>query len=172
MDINTRVNCYDELYDRAVGAVTPHNDSTRLMEENQRMREELARIRGGTGSAAAADQNRAISRREYYPASNMNREVSRRAASPAPDRAEEFGLDQSNSSAGKEADDYGNNKPRIVKGDNGKEELIGRIESLQKGPNGWIITLEHGQVWRQMISKHYDLREGQKVRIARAGAVK
>ena len=47
----------------------------------------------------------------------------------------------------------------------GDQEFIDRIKSLANGPSGWIITLDKGQVWRQMIGKRYDLRNGQEVRI-------
>jgi hypothetical protein len=32
-------------------------------------------------------------------------------------------------------------------------------------PNAWQITLENGQVWRQTVSKRYELRAGAQVRI-------
>lgn len=163
-DERARVNCYDELYDRAVRAVTPRNDNNSLLDENRRMREELARIRENKGSAAASDQYGSYSRRETYPASNTPREYSRSTPYPESDRAEEFGLNESSPASGR-AGQFGKNEPQVVVNDKGKEELIGRVTSLDKGPNGWIITLEHGQVWRQMISKRFQLREGQEVRI-------
>lgn len=164
MDDKARVSCYDELYDRAVRAVTPRNDNARMMDENRRMREELARIRERTGATTATDRSATYSRREYYPASNSPREYSRTTHPPESDRTEQFGLNESYPPSGR-ADNFGRDEPRVVKGNNGKEELIGRIASLQKGQNGWIITLEHGQVWRQMLSKRFQLREGQEVRI-------
>ncbi len=32
-------------------------------------------------------------------------------------------------------------------------------------PNAWQITLENGQVWRQTVSKHYELRVGTEIKI-------
>ena len=164
MDEKTRVTCYDELYDRAVRAVTPSNDNAKLLDENMRMREELARIRGRTGPANTAGQYGSYSRRESYPASNTTREYSRRSPPQESNRAEEFGLNESNPASGR-TENQGKNEPYVVENDKGEEELIGRVTSLDKGPNGWIITLEQGQVWRQMISKRFQLREGQQVRI-------
>jgi hypothetical protein len=50
---------------------------------------------------------------------------------------------------------------RIVDG-----ELIDTIASLQQtGPSLWLVTLEGGQKWQQMISKRYTLQVGDEVRI-------
>ena len=164
MDDNARVNCYDELYDRAVGTVSPGNDNTRLLDENRKMREELARIRQQNGETSTSSQSGSYYPKYSYPADNRNREYGRSSSrQESSNRAEEFGLNESTSAGGSE--DFGNNEPYVVKNDNGKDELIGRIASLRKGVNGWIITLEHGQVWRQMISKHINLHKGQQVRI-------
>lgn len=62
-------------------------------------------------------------------------------------------------------DDFGKRDNRIVNRDDGKRELFDRIVSLKKSANGWLVTLESGQVWRQMNNKRYALREGQEVRI-------
>lgn len=148
-DVQERATCYDELYDRAVRAVTPQSHGSRLKEENRRMREELARIRGQTGSAPSRDQTGPYGNNASSPAGARTPVYSSNAPSSRETRAEDFGKDE----------------PYVVKGENGKEELIGRIASLQKCPTGWVVTLEKGQVWRQMLSKHYLLREGQQVRI-------
>jgi hypothetical protein len=47
----------------------------------------------------------------------------------------------------------------------GNREVVGRVAKLESGPRGWIVTLQEGQVWRQMIAKRFPLREGQEVRI-------
>jgi hypothetical protein len=50
---------------------------------------------------------------------------------------------------------------RVVDG-----ELIDTIASLQQaGPSLWLVTLEGGQQWKQMISKRYTLEVGDEVRI-------
>lgn len=50
---------------------------------------------------------------------------------------------------------------RIVDG-----ELIDTVASLQQtGPSLWLVTLEGGQKWQQMISKRYTLQVGDEVRI-------
>lgn len=142
-DNNARLSCYDELYDRAVRAVTPHNDAAQLTEENRRMREELARIRERTGSTTTADQATVPRRREPYP------ETVRRAPYPAAGKTE--GLNR--------------NKPQVVVNEDGTEVLYDRIAALKKLPNGWIVTLESGQVWKQNQGRTYRLRVGQNVKL-------
>ena len=136
-DERDRLACYDDLYDRALRAANPQAAADRLMEENRRMREELARIRSRTGSAPVRSDS----------------------------RADDFGRNEPYRVKRNEADDFGREEPYVVKGDDGEAELIGRIASLQKTNTGWIVILEQGQVWRQMVSKRYDLHEGQEVRI-------
>ena len=111
------------------------------------MREELARIRGG--ALPETDQSGTYRRGENYPATGRVEGYGRREP-PA-------------SSAGLER--YGRPEPRVVTDEDGDEILYDRIEALQKIPAGWLITLESGQVWRQMNSKRYRLREGQEVKI-------
>jgi hypothetical protein len=46
------------------------------------------------------------------------------------------------------------------------DDIVSRVNALREVvPNAWQITLENGQVWRQTVSKHYELRQGQQVRI-------
>lgn len=54
---------------------------------------------------------------------------------------------------------------RVVEGDRGTEliDTIARLEQI--GPSLWLITLESGQKWQQMISKRYTLQAGDEVRI-------
>ena len=143
-DINARVSCYDDLYDRALRAAAPRNDPSTLMEENRRMREELARIRGQAGSATAASPGGDSGIRNPYPATGRNEPY------PATGAVEEFGKKE----------------PRVVKNEDGEEILYDRIAALRKIPDGWVITLESGQVWRQTVSRRYALREGQEVKIS------
>lgn len=50
--------------------------------------------------------------------------------------------------------------------DQDREELFGVIASLRETvPNSYVITLENGQVWRQVRPSFYPLRPGQIVRI-------
>ncbi|MEO8466934.1 MAG: hypothetical protein ABI640_16475 [Gammaproteobacteria bacterium] len=45
-------------------------------------------------------------------------------------------------------------------------EIVSRVKDVREVlPNAWHITLENGQVWRQTVSKHYELRAGAQVRI-------
>jgi len=137
-DDRDRLACYDELYDQAVRAANPQADSARLMEENRRMREELARIRGQSGGVAPVTTRSGV---------------------------DDYGRSEPYITKRDKADDFGTKKPYVVEGEDGKEELIGRIASLQKTNTGWIVILEEGQGWKQMVSKRYALREGQEVRI-------
>lgn len=142
-EVQERAACYDELYDRAVQAATPQDNSARLRDENRRMREELARIQG----------------REGRPAPGAS--VTYGGNTPvAPG-----GYGRETTASRDEADAFGKTAPYVVRGKGGKDELVGRIAMLQKGQTGWIVTLDKGQVWRQMISKNYLLHEGQQVRI-------
>jgi hypothetical protein len=46
------------------------------------------------------------------------------------------------------------------------DEIVSRVQSLRETvPNAYLITLENGQVWRQMRPQSYPLRPGQDVRI-------
>jgi len=151
-EAQARLDCYDDLYDRAVRALTPRNDPDRLMDENRRMREELARIRQQTGPGPASEEVQGYSRNTP-------------TYSAAQDRAAEFGRPRP-APAVSRAEDFGKKAPDVVKDENGKDVLSDRIAALQKGQNGWVVTLDSGQVWRQMYSKSYNLREGQQVKIA------
>lgn len=45
-------------------------------------------------------------------------------------------------------------------------DIFGTVAALQERvPNAYLITLENGQVWRQMTSERYLLRVGDRVRI-------
>lgn len=58
------------------------------------------------------------------------------------------------------------NQPRVVSTGEGKEEFYDQISGLNKiKPNIWDITLNSGQVWRQVYPKRFDLRESDTVRI-------
>ena len=63
----------------------------------------------------------------------------------------------------------GGYQSNVIDNDDGGTEIVGRIADLKSVPSGWIVTLELGQVWRQMISKRYDLHKGQVVRIYPTG---
>lgn len=60
---------------------------------------------------------------------------------------------------------YGKPGPRIEEEDD-EEILYDRIAGLKKIPEGWVVTLESGQVWRQKENKRYQLSVGQEVKIA------
>lgn len=56
--------------------------------------------------------------------------------------------------------------PRLVKDSEGGTELIDYISALQqREPDRWLITLASGQVWYQLNSKRYRLREGMEIKI-------
>ena len=46
------------------------------------------------------------------------------------------------------------------------ETVYGKIASLREIYDGWLVTLESGQVWKQMYNKNYMLEVGQKVKIS------
>lgn len=108
---------------------------------------------GPRAEPAARDDESSIFSRLF----NRDRNDARPAAAPAATTA-----------ADTEAtvDDFGRQQARIVKADDGKAELFDRIAALdQLGPNLWVITLEGGQRWQQMLSKRYTLQVGDAVRI-------
>jgi len=58
------------------------------------------------------------------------------------------------------------NTARVLETDDGEKELVDLVARLdEKVPNQWEITLESGQVWYQINSKRFRLREGMQVRI-------
>lgn len=146
-----RLACYDRLYDRAVGAATPGNNDSRLRDENRRMREELARIRRQTGTYQGADQPPEYRRRTPQPApvAALPRTYERRE----------------NPQANDELGNFGKPKAQIVTNSDGKQVMFDRIAKLQKISTGWAVTLDSGQIWRQMYNKRYNLRVGQEVKI-------
>ena len=60
----------------------------------------------------------------------------------------------------------GTSAQRSATNKNGDKVFYDRIKALRKVPDGWIIDLESGQVWRQMVNKRYELREGQEVKLS------
>lgn len=57
-------------------------------------------------------------------------------------------------------------KARLVKGSEGKDELIDTVAALEQiGPQLLQVTLQNGQQWQQMQNKVYRLRVGDEVRI-------
>jgi len=55
---------------------------------------------------------------------------------------------------------------KILSNDDGDQELVDTISDLnERLPGQWQITLASGQVWHQINSKNYRLREGMEVRI-------
>jgi len=55
---------------------------------------------------------------------------------------------------------------RILETADGGQELLDTVTSLrQRIPNQWEITLASGQIWHQVNSKRFRLREGMEVRI-------
>jgi len=71
--------------------------------------------------------------------------------------ADDFGL--------RPAEDRGDRRARRRR-DREREELFGVVASLRETvPNSYVITLENGQVWRQVRPSFYPLRPGQTVRI-------
>lgn len=73
---------------------------------------------------------------------------------------------QEGSSGMSDGDSFGRSQQRVTTDRDGDRIMYDRIAGLQKSPEGWIVTLSSGQVWRQMYSKRYNLREGQQVKIA------
>lgn len=55
---------------------------------------------------------------------------------------------------------------RILDGADGNSELLDTVAALeQRLPNSWLVTLQSGQTWTQMIGKKYPLKVGDEVRI-------
>lgn len=61
---------------------------------------------------------------------------------------------------------FGKPQQRIVTNKNGEDVFYDRIESLQKGPDGWLITLASGQVWKELYNRSYNLEKGMQVKIS------
>jgi hypothetical protein len=131
-----RVACYDALADQALGRIPPtaaaaptpsqptESDTSstvnrKLLEENWRMREQLARLRKDQ------EANQEDEGTSWFDRSSNGR-------------------DEDNNAGG---------------------EFYARIAALGRAQDGWIVTLENGQVWRQMETRRYNLRTGQEVRI-------
>ena len=58
-------------------------------------------------------------------------------------------------------------RARLEGDGDGRVELVDRIAGLEmSGHKQWRITLASGQVWAQMLSKTFNLTEGDEVRIA------
>lgn len=83
-------------------------------------------------------------------------------------------LRQENATSGKPSDaermqQFGKPKPnpgrRIARNKNGEDVLYDRIQSLQHGPDGWLITLSSGQVWKELYNSPYNLEQGMEVKI-------
>lgn len=127
---------------------------------------------GEAGSAAGDASGRAAPASPPSPASpSAARAESSRAApsrgeaaSRAAARAAVPEIDASESPS---VDDFGLRAPREEADDaKQQEELYGTIAALRETvPNSYLITLENGQVWRQMRPEFYPLREGHRVRI-------
>ncbi len=67
-----------------------------------------------------------------------------------------------------ELESFGRVQPstRLIDGLDGKSELVDTITTLEQvGPSLWLITLEGGQQWKQMVGKRYSLQEGEEIRI-------
>jgi hypothetical protein len=96
------------------------------------------------------------------PASGSSRASSSEAPAPIPER--EIAAERAAA-----PDDFGLRQPdERESGEEGGEqqEFFGTIASLRETvPNRYIITLENGQVWRQMRPTFYPLRPGHRVRI-------
>ncbi len=64
----------------------------------------------------------------------------------------------------------GTETARVEDGSNGKQELVDSIASLRLVQhNTWEITLDSGQVWRQMINRRYPLKAGDQIRLQSTG---
>ena len=55
---------------------------------------------------------------------------------------------------------------RVLANEDGEQELVDTISALRERlPSQWEVTLAGGQVWHQVNSKAYRLREGMEIRI-------
>lgn len=71
---------------------------------------------------------------------------------------------QGSTQSSSRVEEFGRQSAKVIETD-GREELYDRIARLDRTNSGWLITLEQGQVWRQVISKRFNLKEGHEVRI-------
>jgi hypothetical protein len=68
--------------------------------------------------------------------------------------------------AGSEVDNFGRSSARLETNDKGGQELVDTIAAIRTINQSMVeVTLESGQVWRQMISKRYLLKVGDTVTI-------
>jgi len=131
-----RVACYDKLADMALR----QNGATPLVNQNQAP----LTVTQGSYNDQMREKNR-----------QMREELARL-------RKEDAGA----SSDAERADRIGKSNMRVVTDEDGDDILYDRITTLQRGPDGWIITLSSGQVWKQLYGRHYGLKEGQEVKIS------
>lgn len=132
-----RVACYDKLADMALRR---------------------------NGTAPAVDQTR-LPPVQTVPQGNVNdqlREKNRqmRAELAQLRKAESGGAGDPN-----RVSRFGHQPQIIATNEDGRDILYDRIQSLQRGPDGWIITLASGQIWKQLYGRDYGLKEGQEVKI-------
>ncbi len=133
-----RYACYDS-WDAASGTVRQsapaRSNSARVQQQEEEESSLLGRIFDRDSDEAEAEQSAQVAT-DSSPGSDL----------------ENFGRPQANT--------------RIVNGLDGESELIDNVADLEQlGPSLWLITLEGGQQWKQMLSKRYALQEGDQIRI-------
>lgn len=97
--------------------------------------------------------------------------VEREARHACYDRAEGLALQQLQQAPATDAvpavEDFGKVGARVEQDTEGKVELVDHVADLREVQHKqWQITLESGQVWRQVLSQTFNLRPGYEVRIA------
>ena len=94
------------------------------------------------------------------PAPQSVEQVVESDSGPESDAVGEFGLEAATTASNREA------TARVLESDDGAQELVDTITKLdERVLNQWEVTLASGQVWQQINSKRYRLREGMEVRI-------
>ena len=130
-----RVACYDKLADMALR----QNGAAPLANQNQ--------VPQAVTPGSYSDQMREKNRQ-------MREELARMRKA-----------DSSAGSVAERADRIGSSDLRVATDEDGNDILYDRIQSLSRGPDGWIITLTSGQIWKQLYGRRYGLKEGQEVKI-------
>jgi len=135
-----RFRCYEAKVDAALGE-TRESDAARAAEVSGVTAESTARAAGAQSGGVT-------------PARELELE-----AAPSVNESD-FGLRRSNKDLRRER-----RREREQ-----REELFGTVASVRETvPNSYVVTLENGQVWRQVRPKFYPLRPGHQVRIYSTG---
>lgn len=141
-----RLVCFEEQAKAAAGNTSAASQGDRPVLRIDRSNQQLPPARSAAVPAAAPA---AATQSGNATSANSSGAATAAAAAPRQDAEASFGLPQ-----------------RVDREEQTRNELRGTIESFREiSPNQYLITLTNGQVWRQMHSDRYNIREGHAVRI-------